>query len=427
MVRFLKIFAAAVGAVAIWTGLVVAGEFEGWWRASAAAPGDTRAFLAAATQKIDSASGGNAVFVLIENGKPVGEHFVSRGKPVDGDTLFQVASLSKWITAWGVMALVERGKIDLDAPVSRYLTRWSLPKGKFSNDGVTVRRLLSHTAGLTDGLGYAGFKPGQPIQTLEASLTRAADASPGSSGVTRVGSEPGIGWAYSGGGYTLMQLLIEEVSGQPFNTYMTETVFRPLGMTRSTFLIDDTTANVAEIYDVDGSKATHFRFTGVAAASLYTSGADMTRFIQAHLKGPNGEAAGRGVLRPETLVAMRQPHASQWGADIWGLGMILYAPNNAGSFVVGHDGGNAPAINTTARFDPATGDGIVVLETGNKRLASELAGEWIFWKTGNVDFVTLTMEAKDTFIFTAGAGALVFLIIGFAGWRMTRPRRDQRA
>ena len=120
---------------------------------------------------------------------------------------------------------------------------------------------------------------------------------------------------------------------------------------------------------------------------------------------------------------MNPPEAWQYGAEAWGLGAILYAPNNHDDFVIGHDGGNAPAINTTARVDPATGDGIVILETGAKRLATELGGEWVFWSTGHVDSLTILMEAKAMLILIAvGAGGAfmgVFLLV----WRLTRRRK----
>lgn len=414
---FLTILSALV-ALAIWAAIVVFGTLEGWWRKPLAPRGDTAAFMSAAVAKIDTERRGNAAFVLIERGKVYGEHFASVGKPVDRDTLFQIASTSKGVAAWGVMTLVEAGKLDLDAPVSKYLTRWKLPPSEFNNDGVTVRRLLSHTAGLTDGLGYAGFKLGEPIQSLEESLTKAADASPGKDGAVRVGIEPGSEFKYSGGGYTLLQLLIEEVSGQSFNDYMRGAVFAPLGMARSTFVLDAEPTNVAEFFDTDGSQATHYRFAALAAASLYTSAADMTRFIRAHVSGADGAPAGRGVLTPATLKEMRRPHAQQMGADIWGLGTILYAPNNAGDFIIGHDGNNEPAINTAVRLDPATGDGIVVLETGNKLLATALAGEWVFWQTGHVDFLTVTMEARETmWILGIGAAAILLLVILIGGRR----------
>ncbi len=418
MGRFILALSIALMACVITAAAIVGGAIGGWGRAPLAPTGEARQFLSAAIGELDKESNGNAAFVLVENGEPMGEHFVSRGAAIDRDTQFQVASLSKWISAWGVMTLVEKGALDLDAPVSRYLTRWSLPESAFDNDQVTVRRLLSHTAGLTDGLGYAGFKPGERVQALEESLTRAADASPGAGGAVRVGREPGA-FEYSGGGYTLLQLLVEEASGKPFNDYMAEAVFAPLGMTRSTYILGENPPNVAEFYDVDGTLATHYRFASLAATSLYTSAGDMTRFIQAHFAGPNGEP-GRDVLRPETLRLMRKPHASQWGVEIWGLGVMLYVENNQGEFIIGHDGDNEPAINTAVRLDPATGDGIIVLETGNKLLATRLAGEWVFWNTGNLDFLTVTMEAKDTLKTVAIGSGAALLVAFFVAWRMTR-------
>jgi CubicO group peptidase (beta-lactamase class C family) len=268
-------------------------------------------------------------------------------------------------------------------------------------------------------LGYAGFKPGVPLQSLEDSLTQAADASPGRDGKVRVGIKPGTEFKYSGGGYTLLQLLIAEVSGQPFNDYMKANVFDRLGMTRSTFVLDDET-DVAQFFDERGRPATHYRFTALAAASLYTTAADMTRFLQAHLHGANGEPPGRRVLRPETLIEMRRPHASQFGADIWGLGTILYAPNKAGGFVIGHDGNNDPAINTAARLDPASGDGIIILETGNKILATQIASEWVFWNVGKVDLLLFMIELDTTLTTLAAGWAAIILVAIVLGWRRRR-------
>ncbi|MBK6705926.1 MAG: beta-lactamase family protein [Caulobacteraceae bacterium] len=86
--------------------------------------------MTAAVARIDHENAGNAAFVLLDDGRVVAEHFQSIGEPVDRDTLFQVASLSKWVTAWGVMTLVDEGRINLDAPISTYLKRWHLPDGR---------------------------------------------------------------------------------------------------------------------------------------------------------------------------------------------------------------------------------------------------------------------------------------------------------
>jgi CubicO group peptidase (beta-lactamase class C family) len=426
MRSFLLPLLCVIVALVLWTGLVFLGTLNGWGRTPFAPAGNANAFMESARKEIGAKHRGNAAFRLIENGKLHDEYFV--GDSVDSETLFQVASLSKWISAWGVMTLVEAGKLDLDAPVATYLTRWTVPESEFDNRKVTVRRLLSHTAGLTDGLGYAGFAPGAKMQSLEESLTRAADASPGADGRVLVGLVPGTKWRYSGGGYTLLQLVIEEASGEAFESYMQRVVFQPLGMNRSTFAVDpDRLLNVAPLYDADGKEATHHRFTALAAACLYTTASDMTRFIQAHLTGSSGEPAGRGVLKPETLKLMRQPHASQMGADIWGLGTILYAPNGAGDFIIGHDGKRQPAINTAVRLNPSTGDGIVVLQSGHQLLATTVAGEWVFWQTGTIDFLMFTLVAKKmiTIIFL-GWGAIILTAL-FIGWRRSRGRRIRAA
>lgn len=415
---------AAIALLIGWTALIGLGVLEGWSRRPLAPRGDASAFVAAAQARIEQGNVGNAAFVLLDDGRVVAEHFVSAGEPVDRDTLFQVASLSKWVTAWGVMRLADEGRIDLDAPISTYLRRWRLPDGAFDETQVTARRLLSHTAGLTDGLGYGGFAPGEPVQALEDSLTQASDASPDADGRVRVGAAPGEAFLYSGGGYALLQLVIEEVSGEPFNDYMQHAVLSPLGMTRSTFVLPEGATNVAQSFDEQGEEEVLNNFSVPAAASLYTSAADLTRFLQANVAGADGARPGRDVLASLTLEEMRRPHAYQYGAEIWGLGTILYAPNNAGGFVVGHDGANTPAINTSARIDPASGDGIVVLETGDTRLATDIAGEWVFWNTGSVDLFMAMADARRAFPIL-GVGWLVIFIstIVFCGFIAVRRRR----
>lgn len=422
MRRALRWVAVALVAMLAWAALVGADAWFGWSRAPIAARGDAQAFFEAAASRIDRENRGNAILVVIEQGRVVGVHDQTIGAPVNDDTLFQVASLSKWVTAWGVMTLVEQGEIDLDAPVSRYLTRWRLPDSPY-NEQVTVRRILSHTAGFTDGLGYGGFLPDAPVQTLEESLTAAGDAAYGANGVLRVGREPGS-WQYSGGGYTLLQLLIEEISGEPFNDYMRRAVLAPLGMHGSTFVLDDASrTRVAEFYDTDGARAPHYAYTATAAASLYTSAADLTRFVEAQAQGAQGEPAGRGVLRPETLALMAQPEAALLGAPFWGLGMTLYGRDASGGFLIGHDGGNRPAINTTVRTNPETGDGIIVLLTGNVRLASELGGEWTFWKAGVTDVYGL-MAARNALLMRLLAGWAVIVVVALALWWRGRRARS---
>lgn len=417
--KYIKFTLALVIAILAWGSLVFAALDQGWGHNAIAQEGDVNAFEQAAREMADKHNTGNVSFLLLEEGSVAADFHLSKGEAIDGQAVFQVASLSKWFAAWGVMDLVEEGKIDLDAPVSNYLSRWQLPTSEFDASAVTVRRLLSHTAGLTDSLGYNGFDTAKERQSLEASLTRAADASPQKDGKTVLGNQPGSGWNYSGGSYTLLQLVIEEVSQKSFAEFMKERVFSPLDMNNTTF--DHAEAielGLAENFRSDGSTKPFRWYTALAAASLFTTSEDLGKFISAQVPG-----ASNAVLSAETQALIRQPHASDFGADIWGLGVMLYAPNNRGDFIIGHDGNNEPAINTAARFDPATGSGIVVLSTGSPMLATEIAGEWVFWKTGNVDSLTFVSRLSTAIaIFAAGAVA-IFLAGLFVVWRRRNSRR----
>ena len=167
--------------------------------------------------------------------KGYGRADTSRGVPVTPDTVFEVGSISKPVTAWGVMRLVQQGKLDLDAPVDRYLTRWHLPPAPFDADGVTIRRLLSHSAGL-NSQDYSPITT-RPLPTLEQSLSGESggvNARRGSDDV-RITMTPGEQRSYSNGGYTLLQLAIEEVTGETFARYMQREVLDPLGMKHSSF------------------------------------------------------------------------------------------------------------------------------------------------------------------------------------------------
>ena len=421
----LRVGLSTVGLLVVWVAVMFFGTSEGWWKQPMAPRGDSAAFMSAAARAIDGGHAGNAVMAVIRDGTVQGVHAASIGAAVNADTVFQTASLSKWLTAWGVMALVEQRKLDLDAPVSRYLKRWTLPASAFDNNEVTARRLLSHTAGLTDDLGYAGFAPGTPVPSLEAWLKQNADASPGTKGKVEVGIEPGTAWRYSGGGYALLQLLIEDVSGEPFEAYMQRVVFQPLGMMHSTFQWSPAQGTtLATFYGKDAQPATHFRFPAVAASSLYTSVSDLTRFLQAHLPGKNSEPIGRGVLAPTTVAQMWQPTGWLYGQPIWGLGAMLYADNRHGGFVVGHDGNSGPAINTAARLNPATGNGIVILETGKPLLATRLAGEWVFWEAGRVDFLAFKLALPDMLRWLGWGGLAIVLAVPGIAWGILRGRRN---
>jgi CubicO group peptidase (beta-lactamase class C family) len=381
--------------------------------------------MVAASERVKGAGVGNCALALIENGRIYDSYFYSIGKPIDGATLFQMASVSKWVTSWGVMSLVRQGRLELDAPVSRYLTRWQLPPSAFNNDDVTVRRLLSHTAGLTDGLGYLGFPPRSPAQSLEESLAYATDHAPGADGRTRVGNAPGSRFQYSGGGFALLQLIVEEVTHDRFAHFMQQAVFEPLGMTQSTYDEDAAMARgIAVSYAQSLAPAIHYHFSAPAASSLYSDLTDLARFVMAHLPGEDGAPPGRGVLPPEMLVEMRVPAARMLGADIWGLGTQLYGKSGASDHLFGHNGLNYPAINHAIRIDPAGRNGIVVLSSGGDEFAMRLAGDWMYWKTGTIYNGSELIDRLERHVRTIAIGAAVIIVL-IAAW-VVRDARSRR-
>jgi len=377
---YVKLTIGTLVALVFWLGVVVVSAFYGWWMEPIAAPGDTEEFFESVSRIIESENRGNAALLLIENGEIAAEYYSKSNENVDGDTVFSTASMSKWLAASAVMKLIQDGSIDLDDPVSNYLTRWQLPSGEFDNNEVTIRRLLSHTAGFRDGLGFGDYSPDEELPTLEESL-----ASPRASSEREVRiaveRQPGTEFNYSGGSYHILELLIEEVTRMSFEEYMKVTFFDPLNMTRSTYSYIGSIENNAGSYDRDGQAAAMYKYASSAATGFATSSSDLAKFVIAQI--PNASAVN--ILDPSIIASMREPHGKTLGLNVWGLGTILYSATGSNDFLFGHDGGNDPAINSTARINPENGDAIIVLETGHPSLATNIGSHWVLWQTGYPD------------------------------------------
>lgn len=402
-------FAATV----TWGILAVYLALEGVWLSSVVATGDTDSFYDWAVSEINSKNKGNSAFILLENGKITKQYFSGAVENVNKDTLFPTASFSKWVTALGVMSLAEDDMVDLDSPVSQYLTRWQLPRSEFDNQAVTIRRLLSHTAGLTDKLGFGDYRLDEELPSLVDELRRPR-ASNGKVALVAVGIEPGSEFLYSGGGYLILQLLIEEVSGVQFEDYIQSKIFDPLGMSRSTYASMGKLENVSSSYELDGTVAPSFQYASAAASGLTSSSGDLA-ILAKNILSANGEV----LLEPSTIKAMREPHGFLMGAGIWGLGSILYAPSPNGDYVFGHDGANDPAINTTVRLNPDNADGIVLLVSGHPILASNIGSEWVLWQTGYPDFLQTQRALKSAVVpFVIGTFLLIIAVILWARRQM---------
>ncbi len=407
--------------VILWAAGLVGGALFGWWRRPLAPSDDLRAFMRAAIAMVNAGNRANTALILIESGAIGAEYYSANADSIDQNTVFATASLSKWITAHAVMTLVEQGKLDLDRPVESYLTRWHLPAGSFSSRDVTARRLLSHTAGLTDGLGFGDYRLDEAMPTLEEALAAPRASTGRAAAPITVGIEPGTQFRYSGGGYLLLELLVEELSGEQFEAFVNREVLQPLGMARSGYADLSGTTNSAKSYDADGRPAPIYRYASRAATGFTTSAGDMVRLVLAELRTVDGSP-----LAKMTLESMRTAEATSMGVDIWGLGTVLYAPTDAGGAVFGHDGTNEPAISATVRINPKTEDAIIVLATGSRGLASQLGAEWVFWQTGLPDILTVPAEIRRVMP-VLGAGACGIVLLTFVPVRRKRRRRTQDA
>jgi len=334
---------------------------------------------------------GGAV-VMIEDGRIIlargfGMANLATAAPVGPKTLFNIGSSSKSVAAWGAMHLVSEGKLSLDEPVDKRLKRWHLPASPYPGSGVTLRRLLSHTAGLSVS-GYRGWGPDDLIPTLEQSLSGQTNGA----GAVVLEAAPGARWSYSGGGYTLMQLLVEETAGESFADYMRDAVLRPLGMGDSSFaLTADVLGRAARAYDELGEETPTPRFVELAAAGMYATVDDMACYALASI----GEGRSGAVLKARMLDLMTSPAPGTDGR--WGLGYAIQSAGKGfpdGVERVGHDGGNR-GWQSFFWVSRNKRDGLVVLTNGSNgwNVSNQVVADWMEWKTGKRDPIPRSIAA----------------------------------
>ena len=363
-----------------------------------------------------------ASVALVRNGGMVwstgyGQADAARGLPVTADTVFHMGSISKPVTAWGVMRLVEQGRLDLDVPVETYLTRWHLPASPFDSDGVTIRRLLSHSAGLsTQDYSYLSIRPLPSVEESLAGDSGGANARSRPDDV-RITMQPGQQFNYSNGGFTILQLVIEEITGETFSAYMQREVLDPLGMSRSTFQWRaDMQASTAIEYDDAGEPMPNSLITERAAGGLYSTATDMARFMASGMPGPEGEVPGRGVLMPETFYLMTAEFTLPDQKTV-SLGYEVETLNGATG--IGHGGSNT-GTSTQFLTLPDRGEGIVVLSNSRDyAVTGVIMQAWGAWQgTGSSKIAVLLEQDLQSMVetFLIMAGLLTAGALGWAGY-----------
>jgi len=282
------------------------------------------------------------------------------GEPVTPETLFQASSISMPVTALTVLRLVEQGKLNLDVDVSHYLRSWKLPTSRFTEEKkVTLRELLSHTAGATVH-GFEGYAVGEKVPTLVQVLN---GESPANSAPVTIDFVPGTEFRYAGGNYTIIQQILIDVTGEPFPELMQEIVLQPLHMVHSTFqqpIPEKLRPLRAMPYDKDGNaiEGGPHTYPEMAVAGMWTTPSDLALFalaIQDALAGKPG-----AILSPSTAHQMLQPVL---GFYALGFAIAGNGPNRYFS----HPGVNAGFV--AFLFVYEKGDGVVLMTNGENTKA----------------------------------------------------------
>ena len=255
-------------------------------------------------------------------------------QPVTDETLFQAASISKPVAAVIALHLFEEGVLDLDSDVNEKLRSWKVPENEFTREEkVTVRRILSHTAGLT-GSGFHGYAEGEAVPNILQVLD---GKEPANNAPIRVDVVPGSMFRYSGGGYTVLQLLIEDVTGEPLHELAQKLVFEPLGMDHSSFqkpLPEALLAKTSSGHLLDGSPMTGHWFLdkGSTCCGLWTTPADLARFAIAIQKSLRGESNKSLTAETARLMVTPQPPSP--------VGLGMFVEQRDGAIYFQHSGGN---------------------------------------------------------------------------------------
>jgi len=278
---------------------------------------------------------------------------------VDTATVFQAASVSKPVAAVGALVLNRDGRLPLDNDVNELFDDWHLPHRNDDNP-VTVRRILSHSAALGVG-GFEGYAPEDTLPSLQQIID---GVPPSNSPAVRVVGEPGTGFTYSGGGYQVLQKIMQDVTGRSFTAFMHANVFDPLGMNDSTYapLDDARKRNAAHGHLPDGPIRGHGPIHAESAAGgLWTTPSDLARLLIDLMKAQRGEPAI--LLDQRTAREMLEP-------VFWDFGLGFKVMGKGRDFRFSH-GGATRGWHCHFMAFPARGQAVVVMTNGTNG--------WVLW------------------------------------------------
>ncbi|MGK0414696.1 MAG: CubicO group peptidase (beta-lactamase class C family) [Polaribacter sp.] len=286
------------------------------------------------------------------------------GTKVGVNTLFQAGSISKPLAALSALKLFENDSLELNKDVNYYLKDWQIPESKFTKtEKVTLEKLLTHTAGMTVH-GFPGYQQTDEFPEIIDVLN-----GNGNTAKILVDTIPGSIWRYSGGGYTVMEKVVEDVSGFSLDEYMSKNILLPIGMKNSTYqqpIAKEWQNNISAAYDGNGKliKGLWNNYPEQAAAGLWTTASDLALYcieIQDIMQGKKD-----GVLTKKTVDKMLTKHKNDWG-----LGPSLQ--NEKDSLIFGHGGKNAGFTNDMKAY-AYQGNAVVIMTNADNggKLISEI-------------------------------------------------------
>lgn len=306
-------------------------------------------------------------------------------RAVDEKTLFQAASISKPVAAMAALSLVEEGRIGLDENVNQYLVDWQVEENEYTeSEKVTLRRLLSHSAGLTVH-GFAGYAYKEEVPTLVQVLNGEA---PANSGRIFPMNTPGSEYSYSGGGYTVMQKMLTDITGLEFPDLMDQYVLSKIGMESSAYrqpLAEEDQTNAAAGHLQNGAmiEGRWHTYPEKAAAGLWTTPTDLLKYAREVQLSFAGESSK--VLSQSMVTEMLTPQMNNHG-----LG-----PGTGGSgeaLTFGHGGSNAGFRCQLLAFTKL-GQGVVIMTNGD--MGGYLMDEVLRSFSAVYDWNSYKPEAKE--------------------------------
>lgn len=332
----------------------------------------------------------------IEWAKGYGVKEAGGSAPVDTATLFQAASISKPVAAIAALRLVEEGRLSLDEDVNARLVSWRVPQNDFTRaEPVTLRRLLSHSAGLTVH-GFRGYAATERVPTVVQVLN---GEPPANSAAVRADTLPGSLWRYSGGGSTVAQLLMHDVSGRDFPALIREYVLEPAHMVHSGYeqpLPASRAAAAATGHRPDGAavEGKWHTYPEMFAAGLWTTPSDLARLAMQVQRSVRGEEA---ILSHEMAGRMLTVQAGEYGLGFGiaeGDGWKAFSHGGANEgfrafFIAYTDRGQGAVVMTNSDAGSAIASEII------RAIAHEYA--WPSWQSEERDVVAVDAAALADF------------------------------